>query len=163
MNIYEKMLSIQKLRLSFDKDANNPFFKSKYISLDNIVDKLTPVCDNVWLLISHRTENKEVITSVIDVETDIYRIESRFPLIESQDPQKLGSCITYAKRYNLGQIFNIVTDRDDDWNAASDKKVEEKESPPTCEKCGWEMKWSENKQKWYCLPCVEKWKASQWK
>jgi hypothetical protein len=40
-------------------------------------------------------------------------------MIESNDPQKLGSCISYAKRYNLAQIFNIITDRDDDANAAS--------------------------------------------
>ena len=128
MSIYTKLLEIQKLHLAFSKDAKNPFFKSKYISLDSIVATLTPLLDERNLLIVHYTENKEVVTELIDTEETGFNIQSRFPLIDSNDPQKLWSCITYAKRYNLSQIFNIITDRDDDGNGASwveDEEVEE--------------------------------------
>lgn len=119
MSLYTKLLEIQKLHLALSKDAKNPFFKSKYISLDYIVSTFTPLLDERNLLIVHYTENKEVVTELIDTEATGSNIKSRFPLIDSNDPQKLGSCITYAKRYNLSQIFNIITDRDDDGNWAS--------------------------------------------
>lgn len=127
MSIYTKLLDIQKLHLEFEKDTQNPFFKSKYVSLDSIVSKLTPILDEKWLIVIHYTQNKEIVTKVINTEEEDIEIESRFPLIESNDPQKLWSCITYAKRYNLGQIFNIITDRDDDWNEASENKEIEEE------------------------------------
>ena len=128
MSIYTKLLEIQKLHLEFEKDAKNPFFKSNYVSLDSIVSKLTPHLDKQWLLVTHYTTNGNIVTKVVDVAMDKWEfcIESSFPLIQSTDPQKLWSCITYAKRYNLWQLFNIVTDRDDDGNEAS-KKVEKKE------------------------------------
>ena len=131
MSIFKKLLEIQKLHLSFEKDAKNPFFKSNYVSLDSIVEKLTPYLDKHNLLITHFTHNSEIVTKVIDTDEE-WEVESRFPLIDSNDPQKLGSCITYAKRYNLGQIFNIITDRDDDGNEASE--VEKKEIKKEVEK-----------------------------
>lgn len=133
MSIYTKLLEIQAMHLAFEKDANNPFFKSKYVSLDSIVEKLTPILDEKKLVVYHFTDNKEIVTNLIDTEKETDCIQSRFPLIDSNDPQKLGSCITYAKRYNLSQIFNIITDRDDDGNEASGKeeKKVEKTTVPT--------------------------------
>lgn len=159
MSIYTKLLEIQKKHLEFEKDTQNPFFKSKYVSLDSIVSKLTPILDEKKLLVIHYTENKEIVTKVINTEEEDIEIESRFPLIESNDPQKLWSCITYAKRYNLGQIFNIITDRDDDWNEASEvvKKIEKTENKwaelHICRNC-----WEENMAKvfeWKYWPCFQ--------
>ena len=126
MSIYTKLLEIQAMHLAFEKDASNPFFKAKYVSLDSIVEKLTPILDSKKLLVFHYTDNKEIVTTLLDTEStdetqETRCIDSKFPLIDSNDPQKLGSCITYAKRYNLSQIFNIITDRDDDGNEASGK------------------------------------------
>jgi hypothetical protein len=58
------------------------------------------------------------VTCVVDTESG-EMLQSMFPMIQSNDPQKIGSCISYGKRYNIGQIFNIITDRDDDGNEAS--------------------------------------------
>ena len=160
MSLYTKLLEIQKLHLEFEKDTTNPFFKSKYVSLDSIVSKLTPHLDKLWILVLHRTENNEVITEIIDTEEISFPIISRFPLVQSPDPQKLWSCITYAKRYNLWQLFNIVTDRDDDGNEASEvvKKVQKTENKWSelhiCRNC-----WEENMAKvfewkyWHCFKC----------
>jgi hypothetical protein len=90
MSIYTKLLEIQKLHLEFEKDAKNPFFKSNYVSLDSIVSKLTPLLDEQKLLVFHFTEDKEIVTSVTDTEEkEEHTIQSRFPLIDSNDPQKL--------------------------------------------------------------------------
>lgn len=115
--MYDKLLEIQKQLLSFKKDWKNPHFKSSYLTLDSLLEKLLPVCNELGILVYHRTENNEVITVVTDWKDGT--IESKFPVGDISNPQKIGSAITYAKRYNLGQIFNIVTDDDDDWNKAS--------------------------------------------
>lgn len=142
MSIYTKLLEIQAMHLAFEKDASNPFFKAKYVSLDSIVEKLTPILDSKKLLVFHYTDNKEIVTTLLDTEStdetqETRCIDSKFPLIDSNDPQKLGSCITYAKRYNLGQIFNIITDRDDDGNEASGKVEKPKTKETVDTPSGW--------------------------
>ena len=114
------MLEVQKLWLSVSKDGENPHFKSKYMTLDNVVDTLTPHLNRLGLLVIHRTTAGSVETIVVDPETS-QTVSSLFPVSQNLDPQKVGSAITYAKRYNLGQLFNIITDRDDDANNACDK------------------------------------------
>lgn len=116
--IQDKLLLIQKEWAAVTKDWKNPFTKSNYITLDNIVDTLSPIRSKHEVVVYHHTEDNHVVTTAYDVESKT-SIESKFKLIDSQDPQKLWSCITYAKRYNLGQLFNITTDRDDDGNAAA--------------------------------------------
>lgn len=117
----KKLLEVQKQLLTFSKDGTNPHFKSKYLTLDNLLDKLLPVCNDLWLLIVHNMKDNMVITSVSD---DKEIVSSNFPITDFSNPQKIWSAITYAKRYNLGMIFNIVTDDDDDGNKASEKPKE---------------------------------------
>jgi len=114
----QKLLEVQKKLLTFNKDWNNPHFKAKYLTLDNLLEKLLPICNELDLLVYHRMEDNQVITIV---KSDKEEIKSVFTIIDFSNPQKIWSAITYAKRYNLWQIFNIVTDDDDDWNKASEK------------------------------------------
>ena len=44
-------------------------------------------------------------------------------LPDIQDPQKLGSCITYYRRYTLASLLGLQAE-DDDGNAASGKSTE---------------------------------------
>ena len=119
-NINKKLFDIQCENLVFKKEADNPYFKSKYLALDDLLTGLKPVLEKYKVLITHSTHEKYVVTSVIDIESDEF-VSSAFPIQEGIDPQKVGSAITYGKRYNLGQIFNIITDEDDDGNKASAK------------------------------------------
>jgi len=118
--MYTKLLEIQKQLLTFKKQGSNPHFKSSYLTLDDLLAKLLPVCNDLWILVYHITKDQEVKTIVTDWKDTV---ESSFPIWDISNPQKIGSAITYAKRYNLWQIFNIVTDDDDDWNKASVIKV----------------------------------------
>ena len=44
-------------------------------------------------------------------------LSSSLPLIATADPQQLGSCITYMRRYALASLVGIVADEDDDGQA----------------------------------------------
>ena len=62
-----------------------------------------------------------VVITVADIEGDQALISSFFP-ITTTEPQKMGSAITYAKRYLLTTVFNVIAEEDDDGNAAQGNK-----------------------------------------
>jgi hypothetical protein len=101
------------------KNADNPFFKSKYASLSNILDVVTPVlvqCDlNIMQMPIGDGELRTVLSHVSGE-----MVESTFNMkITKNDPQSMGSAITYARRYAIGAILNLNIDEDDDGNKAS--------------------------------------------
>lgn len=117
MSIFKKLLEIQAESIKLKKDADNPFFKSQYITLDNIIDTYNPILNSKGIVCLHQTENNKLVTMLYDVESET-SVRSEFS-IYNQDPQKQWSEITYGKRYNLWQLLNIQTDLDDDGNLAS--------------------------------------------
>ena len=115
--IYTKLLEIQTEWIALKKDASNPFFKSKYVTLDNIISEYNAVLSQQKVVCYHYTKENKLITVLLDTE-DGSSVESEFNIF-ANDPQKQGSEITYGKRYNLGQLLNVQTDVDDDGNLAS--------------------------------------------
>ena len=109
------------------KDANNPFFKSKYVPLENVVEAITESASKNGLSFtqfpsSDEAGNVTVGTLVMHssgewIEYDPIRMK---PV--KNDPQSIGSAITYAKRYALSAIFGITSDQDDDGNEATQTK-----------------------------------------
>ena len=109
------------------KDANNPFFKSKYVPLENVVEAITESASKNGLSFtqfpsSDEAGNVTVGTLVMHssgewIEYDPIRMK---PV--KDDPQSIGSAITYAKRYALSAIFGITSDQDDDGNEATQAK-----------------------------------------
>lgn len=135
MSLKEKLYALQ-WELKVWKDWTNPHFKSKYVTLDNLLGVLFPMLESQKLLLTNFVKDRELITEIRDMEWT-ETVTSHFPITQD-DPQKIGSCITYAKRYNLGSIFNIITEFDDDWTLASSswytstgKKVVEHRHPRT--------------------------------
>lgn len=117
MGIFKKLLEIQTESIALKKDASNPFFKSNYITLDNIISTYNDILTNKSIVCYHYTKDNKLTTVLVDTEDDS-KVESEFNILNN-DPQKAGSEITYGKRYNLGQLLNIQTDTDDDGNLAS--------------------------------------------
>ena len=118
MKLTEKLLKIQGAEFRVDKDWKNPHFKSSYVTLDNLLSVLLPLVTELKIAITHFIQEWNLVTQVVNTEMDNDMIISRFPIYQ-EDPQKIGSAITYAKRYNLWAIFNIITEVDDDGNSVS--------------------------------------------
>ncbi len=115
--IQQKLLEIQRRSIALKKDADNPFFKSKYITLDAIISQYNPILTELRIVAYHHTKDNKLITVLYDTENKT-QVESEFNIYNT-DPQKQGSEVTYWKRYNLWQLLNIQTDTDDDGNLAS--------------------------------------------
>lgn len=100
------------------KDASNPFFNSKYASLSNILDVITPVLVTCDLNIMQMPVGEGKLKTILS-HTSGESVESEFDMhIVKRDPQAMGSAITYARRYALGSILNLNIEDDDDGNNA---------------------------------------------
>jgi hypothetical protein len=126
MKLYTKLFNIQG-KVAVTKDGINPHFKSKYMTLDNIVETLNPYLLENNLLVTNFIDNGTLTTRVVDIETSEI-LDSHFPM-NAIDPQKIGSEISYGKRYNLIALFNICADEDDDGNACSNNATTTHETP----------------------------------
>lgn len=123
------------------KDADNPFFKSKYASLSNILDIVTPVlvqCDLNIMQMPVDDGNLRTVLSHVSGEM----VESTFNMkITKNDPQSMGSAITYARRYAIGAILNLNIDEDDDGNVASTPAPQRQSAPATQQSDGDDKPW----------------------
>lgn len=126
MSIYKKLLEVQKEVGAISKDSKNPFFKSKYFDINQLIEHVQPVLNKHGLVLTQPiVDNKvfSVITEVNDNMQDrvgLYQVDSSLPLPELTDSQKLGSCITYYRRYTLASLLGLQAE-DDDANLASKK------------------------------------------
>lgn len=103
------------------KDAENPFFKSKYADLAAVLDvSRVPLSKNgLAVLQILKTENESVKLLTILTHSSGQWIESEAPVKPVKpDPQSLGSAITYMRRYMFMAMVGIATE-DDDGNEGS--------------------------------------------
>lgn len=126
----KKLLEVQKEIGTLSKNAKNPFFKSQYLDLSTLLQHVTPLLNAQGLIISQPIENDKVGTIIVDSESGTTLAESWLSLPQIADPQKLGSAITYFRRYTLKSLLAIA-EEDDDGNKAS--KPEPKIKPKLVE------------------------------
>jgi hypothetical protein len=95
----------------------NPHFRSKYADLAGIRDTVIPSLTANGIAVVQTLDADAVLTRLM--HTSGQWIESRCPIPAQADMQKMGSAITYARRYSLSAICGIAADEDDDANAAA--------------------------------------------
>ena len=121
-NICKAFVKFQSEFKGMKPDSSNPFFKSTYISLDGILETARPIlAKNGLAVIQEATGDGDYIfvkTKLIHesgemIETEILKMKP-----QKNDPQSMGSCITYSKRYQLAALLGICECIDDDANTA---------------------------------------------
>ena len=117
------MILVQSEIKGMTPDAKNPFFKSNYITLDGILEYVRPILvkNNIWLFqeVKGTDDHISVKTRLIHNSGEFIETESLEMKPQKNDPQQLGSCITYAKRYQLAGLLGISSEIDDDGNKAT--------------------------------------------
>lgn len=106
------------------RTSNNPFFKSKYASFDDIQKHIKSYLSKNGLVV---TQANIVADGLPFVESVVWHVESGeniksvFPVIAGKSTaQDYGSAVSYAKRYSLTGLLNlIIADEDDDANTVS--------------------------------------------
>lgn len=121
------LCKVQAVIENAKKDSSNPFFKSHYADLASVWEVARkPLTDN-GLSVSQLPggcDGTKVKVQTILMHTSGEWLCSEFemPYIK-QDPQAVGSAITYARRYALAAIVGIVADPDDDAESAVKRDV----------------------------------------
>jgi len=104
------------------KDKVNPHFKSRFTSLDAILDATRPVLAKHGLALSQEPVFEDgmagVVTRIIHVSGENRESKLILPL-RDQSAQGVGSAISYARRYSAAAVLGIASDEDDDGQQAS--------------------------------------------
>lgn len=104
------------------KDAKNPFFKSTYASLTNILDAINEPLIECGLSISQFPTGTDGLTTILMHESGEYIAGEYSMRPAKDDPQGRGSAITYQRRYAIASVLSLNIDEDDDANVATHGK-----------------------------------------
>jgi|TARA_R100001443_G_scaffold106723_1_gene116265 hypothetical protein len=144
------LTKFQELNVRALKDSINPHFKSKYSDLTSVINAVNHGAE-FGLSFSQSVEYKNILleksqekdsttTKIQEIYRDIFVTTTVRHLIDKDtltcivpvlinandkdNPQKMGSAITYAKRYGLQSLYGLASD--DDGNLASEKSQAKK-------------------------------------
>lgn len=140
--LIQKLFELKKKSIVLLKDEQA--FNYKYADLAQIQAKIAPYLEEQKLLIIHATQDGSVVTTIYDVDSEktisssieIGSIETTREWdskdkqqniihnkeVQQQDPQAVGSIITYYRRYNLLQLLDLKTQDNDGADASSRAK-----------------------------------------
>jgi len=120
----EKLFKLQQEIGKISKTATNPFFKSKYFDINQLLEQLQPLLEKHNLLVLQPLVNvamrPAIRTIIYDISKKETLIASEITLPDLPDPQKMGSAITYYRRYSLQSLLGLQAE-DDDGNLGSGK------------------------------------------
>lgn len=130
-NVAKALLAAQKEMGHAVKDSKNPFFKSNYADLNSVLDASKDVLNKhgITILQPHASnEGNEYVETVLLHESGEWLASTtKIEVAKQNDPQALGSAITYARRYGLSSMLGMGAEDDDAEGAmARNKKADYK-------------------------------------
>ena len=99
------------------KDATNPFFKSNYADLPSVVKacKVALAANDIAYIQTTDFLEQETWLETILAHSSGEWVSGRYPVRPvKNDPQGMGSAITYARRYALASMVGVVAENEDD-------------------------------------------------
>ena len=101
------------------KSANNPFFKSKYAPLPDILEAINEPLNEAGLVLSQFPDGDGLCTLIMHPESGEWLQATVKMELEKLNPQGYGSASTYYRRYSIAAALSLNIDEDDDGNKAS--------------------------------------------
>ncbi|WP_239700250.1 ERF family protein [Mammaliicoccus sp. D-M17] len=141
MNKSESIVEISKAMAKFQsevkqpfKDAKNPFFKSKYVPLESVVESITSIAPQHGISFVQWASNDDtgrvgVSTMIMHTSGEYIEFDPVYMNADKNTAQGAGALISYLKRYSLSAVFGITSDQDDDGNQASGNTNKPKQQP----------------------------------
>lgn len=130
-------VAAQKATEAVKKASTNPAFRSKYADLAGVVEAVVPALNahGIGVMQFPGSEDGDVLVTTELLHESGASVRSTLRLKPSKnDPQGVGSAVTYARRYSLLAMTGAAPE-DDDGNAASgpvqrDARPEPKRTEP---------------------------------
>lgn len=114
--IYKKLLEFQKLGISIKKTSVGGHHKNTYANIDEVLEKVKPALSECGIVLAQLPTETGLKTLLIDTEDDSF-IEGFLPFVGATDAQKIGSNLTYMRRYSIVSMLGLEAE-DDDGEAA---------------------------------------------
>jgi hypothetical protein len=142
MNKSESISALAKALVDAQKEISNPlntkvnpFYKSKYAPLADILTLVRPILEKHGLAIvqdaTREGENITIKTLLLHVSGEWLEQTGVSVRVDKDTAQGAGSAITYARRYALSAMLSISSEDDDDGEtSAHEPKIEKKTEPP---------------------------------
>ena len=118
------------------KNATNPHFKSRFATLDVVLDAARPVLAKHGLCLSQEPVFEEgkagVLTRILHTSGETRESLLLLPL-KDQSPTGVGGALTYARRYSASSILMIASEEDLDGStttAVTPPKIVKSVTPP---------------------------------
>lgn len=130
-NIYQAFLEAQKKIKPVKKDGKNPYFNSRYATLEAVINNVKEPLNDVGISILQPVMGDKVVTRLIFTDgTSIDDGGTPIVCKAINDPQAQGSAITYARRYGLMSILGLPADDDDAESATSHNEPTPRKAEP---------------------------------
>lgn len=120
-SLVQRVFEITSTMAPMQKNQTNPYYNSQYFNINDLLEALR----------ADFIKHDILLTQPMRVEDGVTIVESRLECLKTDavmksscavpplnDPQKIGSCITYFRRYTLQSLLAMEAD-DDDGNRAS--------------------------------------------
>lgn len=128
LKLYTKINQVKTEIGVMTKNLENPFYKSSYFDINELIAHVEPLLNANGLMLMQPIINGCVVSRIIDLESGEFD-ESSIQITGITDPQKIGSAITFFRRYSLQSQLAIQAE-DDDANKASGKGDKPKSTTP---------------------------------
>lgn len=128
---------------ALSKDANNPYFSSKYTDLNTVLEGVEPLLNKYNMLLLQPVNGSSVESMILHISGQFVSSEMTM-VLGKNTMQEAGSAVSYARRYTLVSLLSLKQ-VDDDANLSSglvkdfakpafapkaEKKVEEPKTAP---------------------------------
>lgn len=110
--IIQKIKTVQKEVGLLQKDKKG--YNYKYFDINQLIEKLEPILEKEELVIMQPLTNvggRPAIETQVYSEDEEYKTTITLPDLD--DPQKMGSAVTYYRRYSLVSLFFLRAEDDD--------------------------------------------------
>lgn len=134
----EAMAKFQATVKQPKKDADNPFFGSKYVPLENVVESINAVAPQLgmsffqWAVQDEK--NRIGIATRVNLGEEFIIFDPIFHVPGKGTVQDGGSLQTYLRRYALTAAFGIASEDDDDGNGASKQQQQDQQTETPAQK-----------------------------
>ena len=113
----QALLKVQRQLQPALKDANNPFTRSKYATLNSVMDSCRDalLSNGIWLCqypVPAESGYLGLVTKLTHAESGQWQSSLAVVPLPKPDPQGVGISMTYMRRYALSAMLGIVTEED---------------------------------------------------
>jgi hypothetical protein len=102
------------------KDSKNPFFKSSYADLKQVMQVFQTYYAPNGLAVSQLVGQDGIETILMHESGQWVSSVCALPIAKANDPQAMGSSISYMRRYSLSAVLGVYQ-TDDDGEAAMER------------------------------------------